>query len=368
MREKPKEETGFYKDISEASEGLIRQAVIDRQNLQRTETEDFLRAEISDYESRSSKYWKRDYNSMEAYKKSVEPNRKRWLEAVGEFEPGVEDMEPIIEPFWQTEHFVAKWINIKLFERLRGRAILAIPKVTKEKVPIVICQHGIGSGPENVFGFDDPDFSYAAYGKHLAEEGFAVLAPLNITERPPRARYTRMARLLGKDLWGLEIFKIRRLLDYALSLPEIDPELVAMWGLSLGGAFTLYTTPLELRIKVAIISGWFSHRIRKMIIDDPRQPSFISEPVEHQWISGLLREFTDSDLISLICPRPVMIQSGKCDTIITWWPFAMEEFERARAHYRKLGIEDRIKWDLHEAGHCARVQSGIEFLKKWLTS
>ena len=364
-KNKPEEKMSFYKDAAEASEVLISRGITDRQSLLRRETEDYLRAEILDYESRSAQYWNRDYSSIEAFEKSVKPNRKRWLEAVGDFGPSVEDMSPKKEPFMETKSFSAKWVTIKLFERLKGRAVLALPKGRTGLLPLVICQHGLSSSPERVFGFDDPVSYYRAFSRRLAEEGFAVLAPMNITMAPTRARYTRMALMLGKTLFGLEIFKIRRLLDYALNLPEIDSERVAMWGLSLGGTYTQFTLPLEPRIKVGIIAAWFNHRLKKMIIDDPRYSCFLSTKEEHIFVPSWLREFTDSDLISLICPRPVMIQTGKCDGI-AWWPLVVEEFERSKAHYARLGIEDRIELDLHEAGHEIRFESGLRFLKKWL--
>jgi hypothetical protein len=360
------EKISFYRSVDEASPGLIKRGINNRQSLQRRETEDYYREELSKYRERSSKYWNRDYRSIDAFLKSVEVNRKRWLETVGDYETDEKDLAAETEPFWETEHFLAKWITVKVFKNLRGRAILALPKGRNGKVPLVICQHGAGSAPEWILGFDDPDDDYHAFGRKLAEHGFAVLAPLNITEGAPLARYTRLALLLGKTLWGLEIFKIRRLLDYALSLPEIDSERVAMWGLSLGGAYTLFTPPLEPRIKVGIIGAWFNDRFRKMVIEDPRYSCWLPIPnSEHAFIPGWLREFSDSDLISLICPRPIMIQTGKCDSI-AWWPFVLEEFERAKEHYRKLGLEERIEIDLHEGGHEIRFDSGFRFLRKWL--
>ncbi len=80
---------------------------------------------------------------------------------------------------------------------------------------------------------------------------------------------------------------------------------------------------------------------------------------------GWLREFSDADLISLICPRPVMSQTGKCDSI-AWWPWVLEEYDRARDHYERLGIADRIEMDMHEGGHEIRVESGLQFMRRWL--
>ncbi|MEM2960404.1 MAG: hypothetical protein QXU67_02230, partial [Candidatus Bathyarchaeia archaeon] len=131
-----------------------------------------------------------------------------------------------------------------LSDHICARAILALPRKTSGKAPLVICQHGLVSSPERVFGFDDPEGLYRAYGRRLAEKGFAVLAPLHITENAPRARYSRMALLLGKTLYGLEIGKLQRLLDYVLALPEINAGRVGMWGLSLGGTYTMLALPI----------------------------------------------------------------------------------------------------------------------------
>jgi hypothetical protein len=355
----------FYDNVFAAPPGLIDRGQKDRQHLMRTETEDFLRALSEDYAARQNDYWHRDYSSEEAFLASVEPNRQRWLAAVGDFGPPVDHMAPVVEPWIENDRMKGHWVTIDLYPGLRGRGVLVTPKGVDGPVPLVICQHGIGSSPERVFGFLDDASLYHHYGQRTVEAGYAVLAPCNITEGPPRARYTRLCTMLGKTLWGLEIAKIKRLIDYAATVDGVDTSRVGMWGISLGGAYTMFTLPLEPRIKAGIVTAWFNHRVKKMVIDDPRYSCFLSVPEEHIFIPGWLREFTDSDLASLICPRALMSQTGKGDGI-AWWPFVQEEFEATRAHYEKLGIADRVEFDLHEGGHEIRVQSGLEFLRKWL--
>ncbi|MBU0477739.1 hypothetical protein KKC91_04135 [bacterium] len=350
----------------EIKEVLIQRKINDRQSLQRRETEDFLTAEIEKYPIRQKKYWKRDYSSIEKFLSSVEPNRKRWLETLGDFPEASEDFEVEEEPFLEDEDMIAKWVSIKLFNNLRGRAILGLPKGMKEPSPLIICQHGHGSSPDgDVFGLIDKANFYDKYGYKLIREGFAVLAPLNITMTKPMAKSNRMALLLGKSLFGLEIFKIRRLIDYVSRLEKIDKNRIGMWGLSKGGTYTLFTLPLEKRIKVGIISAFFNHRIKKMVIEDPRYSCFLVTDEEHMFLPGWLREFTDSDLVSLICPRPLMIQTGKADGV-SWWPFVLEEFEHSKEHYKKLKIEQRIEICLHNSGHEIRFEEGLKFLRKWL--
>ncbi|MDP6037748.1 MAG: alpha/beta hydrolase family protein [Candidatus Latescibacteria bacterium] len=344
---------------------VINRWVSDRQRLLRNEAEDFLRGVVLDYEPRRDAYWKRDYASVEAFEKSVAANRQRWGEAVGVFEGDGTDLDPRLELWCKDEQFTAWWVSIGLLGGLRARGILAIPKGHKDPVPLVIAQHGISSSPERVFGLDDPSDIYKGYGRRLVAEGFAVIAPMNISGGAPRARLERLCKLLGKTLWGLEIYRTQRFLDYLETREEIDVGRTGMYGISLGGAYTMFNTPLDERIGAAVVCAWFNDRRHKMAVDDPRYSCFLSVNEEHIWIPGWLREFTDSDLASLICPRPLLVEQGKADGI-AWWPMMLQEYEETCEHYRKLGLEERIEIDLHEGGHEIRMEKSLEFLKKWL--
>ncbi len=355
----------FYENIEDASPELIKRGVGDRQGLLRKETEDFLRAVSLDYEPRRELHWRRDYSSLEAYAASVEPNREAFREAVGVFDAPMLPLDARREPFMETERITAEWVILPMFEGLNARAVLAKPKGIEGPLPVVLCQHGIGSSPERVFGYDDPSDIYHAYGQRICEEGFAVLAPMNITEGPPRERYHRLCLMLGKTLWGLEIQKISRLIDYLETLEGLDASRLGMYGISLGGAYTSFTMPLEPRIACGVNCAWFNDRLNKMVVDDFRYSCFLSTAEEHIFIPGWLTQFCDSDLASLICPRPYMPQTGKCDGI-AWWPQVVNEFERTKAHYEKLGVGERCEMDLHEGGHEIRVEGALPFLRRWL--
>ena len=346
-------------------DAIISRWVSDRQRLLRNEAEDFLRGVVMDYEPRRRQYWQRDYSSIEAFQASVSANRERWAAAIGLFAGDGTDLNPQLELWCEDERFSAWWVSIGLLGGLRGRGILALPTGRMEPVPLVIAQHGIGSSPERVFGLDDPSDIYKGYGRRLVEEGFGVIAPMNISGGAPRARLERLCKLLGKTLWGLEAYRTMRLLDYLETRDEIDVGRTAMYGISLGGAYAMFTTPLEPRIKAAVVCAWFNQRRHKMAVDDPRYSCFLSVDEEHIWIPGWLREFSDSDLASLICPRPLLVEQGKADGI-AWWPLMLQEYEETREHYKKLGLEERIEIDLHDGGHEIRLEQSLDFLKKWL--
>lgn len=338
--------------------------ISDRQRLLRHEAEDALRAEILDYTSRQEEYWQRDYSSVDAYVDSVRANRERWAEAIGVVPHQDRPFEARLEPWFEDDHMQVWWLTVDFLGSLQARALFALPR-TAQRPPVVIAQHGIGSSPEKVFGLDDGGNIYKAYGRRLVEEGFAVLAPMNVSGAHPRARLTRLCSLLGRTLWGVEIARTQRLLDYLETRDDVDMSRIGMYGISLGGAYTMFTTPLEPRITCAAVCAWFNHRPNKMAVDDPRYSCFLSVDEEHVWIPGWLREFTDSDLVSLICPRPLFIEHGKADGI-AWWPQVLEEYEASAGHYCRLGLDGRIGIELHEGGHEIRMQGTLDFLRRHL--
>jgi len=354
----------LYENAFEASPELIARAITDRQHLSRDELEAFLRSEITDYPTRRLKFWNCDFSSIEAFIASVEPNRNRWRDALGIIEPTAE-MAANTYPAFENERVIGEWIEVQVWENVYARAIFARPKGATGKLPLVIAQHGISSSPEHIFGFVNPQDVYWAFGMRLLDAGYAVIAPLLTTDGAYRSRIDRLCRLLVYTIQGLEIAKIKRLIDWASEREDIDSERIAMWGLSMGGFYTLITTPVELRIKVAIIAAFFNHRVNKMAIEDPRYSCFLPTPEEYIFIRGWLREFSDRDLLALICPRPVQIQCGKCDAVL-WWPQVVEEFEAGKAYYQALGIPDRCELCLHHGGHEIVIDEGMHFLEKWL--
>lgn len=320
---------------------------------------------VEQYPERAGKAWQRDYTSVEAFLKSVEPNRAAWREVVKPPElarTGKAERKPH-PPLADLE---AEWISVPL-GGLEAEGVLAVPAeaTAEQRVPLVIVQHGIGSYPERTFGLLDDGGAYHAYARELVQAGFAVLAPMNLRSVERRNRIERLCRLADMSLPGIEMVRMQRLLDEALEDPRIDDEKVGMWGLSLGGLATMFWAPLEPRIKATVVAGWFNHRRNKMVIADERYSCFLETKEEHAFFDGWLTAFTDSDVASLICPRPLLIQTGKKDGI-AWWPMVVEEFEASKEHYARLGLADRIELDLRDGGHEAHVESGLKFLTKWL--
>lgn len=322
-----------------------------------------LREIICAYPSRRVKHWQGSYDSLAAFLQSVEPNRKQWANLVSDLPEFSGEMQMDMHAITATRHR----LTLRLNSALQIHALFQTPANTGgSNFPLVVCLHGIGGSPEMILGDNESaPPSYHAYGHRLTEHGYAVLAPYLVNNFAGRGRLNRMALLLGTTIWGLEIQLLQRLLDFAVAELPIDACRVAMWGLSMGGAYTMYTLPLEPRFAAGIVSAWFNQRVRKMIIEDSHYTCFLPTAEEHAFLPGLLTQFSDQDLLALICPRPLLIQTGERDSV-SWPPLVKEEFDAGRTAYDRLHLSERLQWHLHHGGHEIAFESGLDFLKKWL--
>lgn len=357
-------------NLFELSGEAVERRIGERHNLQERETHDLILSEVVDnYDERRAEYWDRDYASVDAFLSSVEPNRERWGEVMGDFGPRQTEFDVTRRPVFRNDDLVAHELAIRVFEDhpYRGRAVLALPTGGSGPYPLVVAAHGAGSSPEKVFGLNDDGDAYHAVGQALVEAGYAVLAPRVINPGGPRGSETRATfevlwQSVGKSQFGLEVHRIQTFLDYLADHEAVDDSRTAMWGLSMGGATTLFTLPVERRIDVGICSAFFNDRLTKHVKTEPRYSHFRPVPdMAHFFIPGWFREFSDADLTSLICPRPFMVQAGIADNI-DWRPYLREEFEAASEHYERLGVGDRIELLDHQGGHEVVVDEGIDFI------
>lgn len=348
----------------------LKRRIQERQHQQYREIHKHLLDKIDRYDERQSDWWERDYSSISAYRESISNPRAEWMNRVGKFRLSAQN-STVTSRLKEIKDHKVEWRSQQLTETLENRALLGLPDTANPPYPLVICQHGYQGAPENIFGLDDHSSEivfeniYGEIGLSLLDRGFAVLAPLHITGES-RNNLERLAQLLGGSLFGFEIAKLQCWVTAVSKMKEINSERIGMWGLSMGGTYTLFALPIVQQIQAGICGAFFNERIQKMTNDTHQQTSFFGkQEYEHMYLPGWLEYFTDSDLVSMICPRPFMIQCGRYDRA-TWWVNVVDEYEKAAQHYNKLGIENRIILDLHEGGHEVRPNKGIAFLEEFL--
>ena len=76
-------------------------------------------------------------------------------------------------------------------------------------------------------------------------------------------------------------------------------------------------------------------------------------------------EFSDSDLLGLVCPRPLLLQNGQADAT-AWWPQVPAGCAEWKQHGPRLGLGARVAIDLHARGREVRVETGRAWLLPWL--
>ena len=141
----------------------------------------------------------------------------------------------------------------------------------------------------------------------LASHGVNVIVPSLIsremTKRNNRANLShreylhRPAFILGRTMTGYEVQKVLALVDWISGKDESLP--IGVAGCGEGGMIALYAGAVDDRIDTTLVSSYFGNR-----------QDIWKQPISRQ-VFGLLREFGDAELGSMIAPRKLIIESTR---------------------------------------------------------
>jgi dienelactone hydrolase len=244
---------------------------------------------------------------------------------------------------------------IRVTKEMETYGLYIVPKNVKLPAPLVISQHGGGGTPEMATFHGGTNYHDLVRG--AVAEGYVVFAPLTVmypyrdrdhdTPIPADVRgiLDDQLRARGTTLMGVEAYKISRALDVVLKRPEVDPTRVAMIGLSYGGFYTLYTTALDPRIKVAIASCSFRD---KEVTGADRKDRVAGRPTD----------LSSVELVRLIAPRPLEVQDGINDK-----GFPIDDVRKAVEKSRAYAD---IDFQAFEGTHEFRGDVAWPFLRKHL--
>lgn len=327
--------------------------------------------------------WARDFSSLEAYERSVEPNRQRFLQMMGGWHWEREDLKPRVEHLLDTDDYRLERVFLTCFAGMEIDCLLLTPPGPGPR-PAVIAQHGLSGTPEVVCGFTDYGGVYGRIGIRLAQAGYKVIAPHmvggfgagedgrnyvagmeGVSWGRARTRLSRKAGQVGQGLFGAELFCLSRVVDYLQTLPDVLPDRIGFYGLSQGGQTALWFPAVEKRIKASVGASFFNHRYPKQVVTGETYRAYLDSEEEDKFYPGQLLEFSDADIASLICPRAYMVEQGTNDLAVDW-RMAQDEFSRLRPIYEALGIAERVQMVVFEGGHEIRGVEGIAFLDRWL--
>jgi len=227
-------------------------------------------------------------------------------------------------------------VSLQVLPDRKAHVWLARPIAPKDKVGAVLAIHGHGGTGEQIVR----GTSLYWYGRQFAQAGYVVIAPDVGQHTLQHANWS----LMGERTWDA-----LRCVDYAASLPEVDPERLAVAGLSLGGETTMYVAALDPRLKGACSSGWLT-TVANM--KNGHCPCFN--------FPGLEEHFDFADIFACVAPRLLVCELGSQERAPGGFPVeigraAMEEIRRA---YAVFGAASNVELTVHGGPH---VYSGTDF-------
>jgi dienelactone hydrolase len=318
----------------------------------------FLLRELEESIARREKHWKRDFSSAEAYNRSVEPNRKRLAHILGVRDARVAQTEPLFVETPSQPALVGQGTGFQVFAvrwpafaDVNGEGLLLVPK-GREPVADVVAVPDCNQLPEQLAGLVPGTPPESQYARRLAESGCRVLVPvlINRQERMPklsnREWLYRSAFELGRGLIGYEVQKILAGVDW---LAREGKGKIGVIGWGEGGLLALDAAALDPRIQAVVVSSYF----------DSRQ-NLWEEPIDRN-VFGLLEQFGDAELASLVAPRTLIIEAAKGpEAVIPGGKGAparvvtprLETVKAELARARKLtdGLKAPSRWELVVSG------------------
>jgi cephalosporin-C deacetylase-like acetyl esterase len=318
---------------------------------------------------RQQHFWaKLDTSSLEKYQKSCEPFRKQLdEEVIGKLPAPTLPMNPQTRPIYDEPKWKGFEVTLDLYPDVFAYGILLLPKDLKdgEKRPVVVCQHGLEGRPTDVCNPKERTKYYNSFGAQLADRGYIVYAPQNPYIGQDKFRVLqRKANPLGLSLFSFIVRQHERTLDWLATLPNVDPERMAFYGLSYGGKTAMRVPAILSRYCLSICSGDFNEWIRKNAsLDYPGSYMFSGEYEMPEFDLG--RTFNYAEMAALIAPRPLMVERGHNDGVgVDEW--IAYEYAKVRRLYSRLKIPERTEIEFFAGGHEVHGQGTFRFLQKHL--
>ena len=305
--------------------------------------------------------------------------RAKLIELVGGFPQELCDLEPEVLETYEFPTYFRETVQFKSRPHMGIFGYVLSPKPLNGSAPNpgILCLAGHGRGVDDIVGIEEDGTMRSEYGGYQNDfalqcvaHGYSVLAIEQFGfghRRDPAARErgggnsscqpsSGAALLLGQTMVGWRVYDAMRAFDYLETRPEIDINRLGVMGISGGGTTTFFTAAIDRRVKAAVVSGYFN-TFRDSILS-------LSHCMDN-YIPNVLQYAEMYDIAGLIAPRALFVESGTEDTIfpIEATRFAVNE---ASAIFKCFDADDKLGFEVFEAGHSFHGVGAFEFLKEVL--
>lgn len=332
-----------------------------------------------------NKLYEQSYEHRERIGRDEAPEQKKirlkqsLRASLGEFELTADTYNPILLERVECDGYIRERVELSVVSGLTFGAYILIPANAAGKLPGVIAVHGHGYGSRQICGMlldgtadtGEPDHLYNHFAVQLVRKGFIVIAPdvIGFGERlmnadlaadpnTPSSCYTMSTHLLmlGKTLTGLRVAEMLGTLDYFAKRKEVDPSKIGIAGFSGGSLIAYVTASLDERIRASLLIG-FPNTFKDSIM-----------AVHHcvcNYTPGVLMQAELPELMGLIAPRPLFLESGDKDPIFPAAGFT-KALQQLQQIYKQEGAEHQLKYDLFQGVHEISGRISFDWLKSVL--
>ena len=377
---------------------------LDRQQRQVRELTEFTQKLLRKSFRVRNQYWaSADRSSIEKWVETADVLRNKvYEELIGKLPEPTMPLNPRTRKVLEEKEYTGYEVVLDVYPDVVATGILLLPTDLKpgEKRPVVVCQHGLEGVPMDTISGPPADGYkyYKSFAVELCKRGFITYAPQNPYRGKDLFRtLQRKSNPLGRSLFSYIIPQHQVTLNWLATLPNVDRDRMAFYGLSYGGKTAMRVPPMLSpgRVSVgpkgqqgpneaasssplnpqpstlnlpsyclSICSADYNEWVAKNAsTNDPYSYVFTPEYEIFEWNMGHIANY--AELSNLMTPRPFMVERGHDDGVgedewVAW------EYAKVRRHYNKLGLGDKTEIEFFNGPHTINGQATYEFLHRHL--
>ncbi|HEX3727403.1 MAG TPA: dienelactone hydrolase family protein [Pirellulales bacterium] len=310
----------------------------------------------------------RGSHDLEKWKSSTAGYRDRFYnEVIGRFDAPRLPSNVRSRQIYDEPLYAGYEVMLDVLPDVFAYGILLMPKNIKEaeKRPVVVCQHGLEGRPTDVADPRKMNPAYNQFACRLAERGFIVFAPQNPYIFTDKFRsLQRKANPLGKTLFSIIVPQHQQIVDWLASLPQVDAERIAFYGLSYGGKTAMRVPAIVERYCLSICSADFNDWIWKNA-STRSSYSYVATGEYEIFEFDLGNTYNYAEMAALIAPRPFMVERGHHDGVAPDTSVSYE-YAKIRALYADLHIPGRTAIEYFDGPHTIHGVGTFDFLHQHL--
>ncbi len=376
----------------------------DRQQRQVRELTEFTQKLLRKSFRVRNQYWaSADRSNVEKWVATADVLRNKvYEELIGKLPEPTMPLNPRTRKVLEEKEYTGYEVVLDVYPDVVAAGILLLPTDLKpgEKRPVVVCQHGLEGVPMDTISGPPADGYkyYKSFAVELCKRGFITYAPQNPYRGKDLFRtLQRKSNPLGRSLFSYIIPQHQVTLNWLATLPNVDRDRMAFYGLSYGGKTAMRVPPMLSpgRVSVgpkgqqgpneaasssplnpqpstlnlpsyclSICSADYNEWVAKNAsTNDPYSYVFTPEYEIFEWNMGHIANY--AELSNLMTPRPFMVERGHDDGVgedewVAW------EYAKVRRHYNKLGLGDKTEIEFFNGPHTINGQATYEFLHRHL--